>query len=235
MRINLKLLALCFLIAFYNINIAQGQMTNPDNSKKITVMGSAEMEIVPDEIHFTIALKEYKDGSRKVSIDQLEAQLASAVKNAGIDKKDFQVENVYGYNWDWRRNKSKEFLSTKSYRLTVSDVNLANKLIAQVDERGINSAGVSDYSHSKIEEYRKEVKKKALQAAKAKADYLLESIGEKTGGVIEVNEAPALAQSPILPMHSNYAMEAADAGYQANIGFKSIKLKAEIKAVFEIK
>ena len=93
---------------------------------------------------------------------------------------------------------------------------------------------IDNYSHSKLEEYQKELKLKALQNAKEKAAYLLNGIDEELGGVLEVYEhhTPQPGQ-PVL--YRAQALEAADASsYQSNVEFKTIKLQSQIKAVFAI-
>jgi uncharacterized protein YggE len=64
---------------------AQMQASNP-NIKRITVTGSAEMEVIPDEIYFSISLREYfkEKDKNKVDIATLEKQLQAAVNAAGI-------------------------------------------------------------------------------------------------------------------------------------------------------
>ncbi len=45
---------------------------------------------------------------------------------------------------------------------------MTNIILAAVDEEGISNVNIASYTHSKMEEYRKEAKIKALQAAKEK-------------------------------------------------------------------
>jgi len=60
------------------------QMANPFPNT-ITVTGSAEMEVTPDEIYVQVDLKEYeKKGSGKVSIDKIKSDFLSADKSIGI-------------------------------------------------------------------------------------------------------------------------------------------------------
>ena len=67
---------------------------NVDLRRKIEVTGIAEKEVTPDIINVTISLQEYLDGRKKTTIDQLENQLESAVKSAGIPREDFTIKNV---------------------------------------------------------------------------------------------------------------------------------------------
>lgn len=211
--------------------------------KKIEVNGSAEMEITPDEIFVNITLREYMNRNTKVAITTLEAKLQKAVQDAGIPKSDFTIENVFGYNYDqwWRKKKNDEdFLARKQYRLKLNRLDKINGILAAVDEEGIEAVNVASYTHSKMEDFRKQVKMDALKAAKAKAEYLLGAIDEKIGGVIEIQEFNTDHYSDVRPEMANvrmFAAKAADAGGapDSNIDFKTIKIRAEVKAVFGIK
>ena len=53
--------------------------------RTITVNGSAEMEITPDEIYVQVYLKEYeKKGSGKISIEKIRQNFLTAVRSLGL-------------------------------------------------------------------------------------------------------------------------------------------------------
>ncbi len=211
-----------------------------DLVRKIEVYGNAEREITPNEIFFSITLKEYlNDGKNKVTIDELERELYSAVRKVGVSDEDFQVQDVAGYNYDWywrgRKKEREEFLATKQYRVKFKDLNEINRLFAYVDAKGIQSSNVEGYSHSDIEEIRKELKIEALKNAKDKADYLLDGIKEGLGEIIEVQEINVDYQPPIYYAKTMEMAQSADMMEQPQIDFKKIKLQAQVRAVFRIR
>ena len=232
-----KLFTLAF-VALFSIGAFAQQA---DLRKKITVSGSAETEVTPDIIYISISLKEYlKDNNskKKVDITTLENQLYSAVQKAGIDKENLTINNLSSYSWTIEKKKNPDFLASKQYRLKVSDLNKFNDIIGAVDPKGVASTNIESYDYSKIESLKKELKIKALQAAKAKATYLVEALGDKLGSVIDIQEVNN-EQYP-QPMYRNVMMmkaESADAmaGNAAEIDFKKIKLNYIMNTVFEIK
>ena len=200
--------------------------------KKIEVTGEAEMEITPNEIDVRITLKEYVDGRKKVEMDKLEARLVKAVKAEDLSKDKLTVESIYGYNWNWKKQRAEEFLATKSFKLKVVNLKKMNNLLERLDQKGINNVSVASYTHSDINKFKNELKLQALKNAKEKAGYLLNGIDEQLGSVIEVTEIDN--QRPVA--YRAQMMEAADAsGYQSDLEFQTIKLKATIQAVFGIK
>lgn len=224
-------------------SFAQTTETKPP-VKKIEVTGSAEMEITPDEITLNITLREYmKNKTSKVAITTLEAQLQKAVQDAGIAKENFTIANVFGSNYDqwWRKKKNDvDFMARKQYSLKLNRLDKINGILAAVDDEGIESVNIASYTHSKMDEYRKKVKMDALKAAKTKAEYLLGAIDEKIAGVIEVQEFNTDHYSDVRPEAANVQMykasaDMAGAARDSNIDFKTIKVRAEIRAVFGIK
>jgi uncharacterized protein len=224
------------VFAFYNSASAQ---IDPNvaflNTRKIEVSGSAEMEIVPDEIYYTISLQEYK-GDKKVEIETLEKQLVKSVAEAGIAKENLQIENMQGYKWNTERKKNQDFFASKQYVLKLNNLYKINEILSGVDSKGVQYTTISRYSHSKIEQYRKDIKIKALQAAKEKASYLLASINEQVGEVLQIQEVGDYYPQPYeTRMMSNMAMDKSAEMASPEIGFKEIKLRYEVRGIFKIK
>jgi uncharacterized protein len=227
---------------FLTVFLSTAQQTSMEKPiiKKIEITGSAEQEVVPDEICLTISLKEYfkdKENKNKVNIMVLEKQLQKAVEEAGVPKENFTIGEISGSQEWWGRKKPTTFLESKSYNLKLPNLSKIDGIIAKVDEKGKNYVNIDRFEYSKIKELRKEIKIKALQAAKAKAKYLVEAIEEQLGEVLEITEIEN--QYNPGPMHSNIAMtrianEAADMP-ESTIGVQTIKIKYEMKAVFRIK
>jgi len=175
-----KLLILITLVTLTVSAFAQGV----DLRRKIEVSGVAEKEVTPDIINVSVSLQEYLNGKTKVTIDQLENQLESAVKEAGIAKEDFTINDVSGWNNTYNKKKTPDFLASKQYSIKFHDLNKYNFILNKVDPKGIQSTNIDSYDYSKITELKKELKIQALLAAKEKATYLLAAINEKPGDAI---------------------------------------------------
>lgn len=230
-----KLMTLAIVALFSLSAFAQ----QADLRKKISVSGNAEMEVTPDIIYLSISLKEYfKDNNNKKRIDitDLENQLYSAVQKAGIPKENLMVNNISSYNYATEKKKNPDFLASKQYRLKVTDLNKWNQLISSVDAKGIAYTNIEGYEYSKIEELKKELKIKALQAAKAKAAYMVEAIGEKLGGVIDIQEVNNEYYPQ--PVYRTMAMKEVSASADMaapELDFKKIKLNYTMNTIFEIR
>lgn len=226
----MKKLFTFILISFFAISTFAQSV---DLRRKITVTGNAETEVTPDIIYFSISLKEYLNGKTKVSISTLESQLQKAVNDVGIAKADFTINNLSSYNYVREKKKNQDFLASKQYRLKLHDLSKINKILDAVDDKGIQSTGIDGYDYSGIEALKSDLKLKALKNAQAKAGFLLNGIGEKLGGAIDIQE---INNEPMQqPVFRSMMAKVADAGAtEPDIDFKKIKLNYQVQAVFEI-
>lgn len=226
------------LVLFSVISLSSFSQT-PDSRRKIEVNGSAEAEVTPDIIYIGLSLKEYfrdANNKKKVEIEDLERQLQTAVLKAGIPQENFTINNISSYNTWWEKKRNTEFLARKQYRIKVTDLTKFNEIMSAVDPKGIEYSNIESYDYSGIETLKKNLKIKALQAAKDKATYLISSIGGSLGGPIDIQEINNEYYPQ--PMYRATAMMEAKVMDQApmpDIDFKKIKLNYQMRAVFEIK
>ncbi len=223
-------------IALFGLFSVSAMAQQVDLRKKIHVSGTAETEVTPDIIYIGISLKEYfKDNNskKKVEITELENQLIAAVLKAGIAKEDLMINNVSSYNYATEKKKNPDFLASKQYRLKVADLNKFNQIMESIDAKGVAFTNIESYDYSKMDALKKDLKIKALMAAKEKATYMVTALGEKLGGVIEIQDG---GDNAIQPVYRNYMMKAemADAAPAQEIDFKKIKLNFTVNVVFQI-
>ena len=207
---------------------------NVDLRRKIEVTGIAEKEVTPDIINVTISLQEYLDGKKKTTIDQLENQLETAIKTAGLAKEDFTISNVSAWNNSLQKKKNPDFLASKQYSIRFHDLNKFNEILGKVDPKGIQSTYVESYDYSKMPQLKQELKIQALLSAKEKATYLLNSINEKVGRPINITETDNSSFPSPRPMYMAKAVNLNAAPTDSDIDIKPIKLSFQIQAVFEI-
>ena len=225
-----KLFTLITLITLTCSAFAQ----NVDLRRKIEVSGTAEQEVTPDIIYVSISLQEYMNGKTRVTIDQLENQLETAVKDAGIPKENFTINNISAWNNNYQKKKSPDFLASKQYSLKLSDLNKFDQILSSVDPKGIQSTNIDSYEYSKADQLKNQLKLKALLAARDKATYLLNGIGAKLGDPIDIAEVDnSNYPQPRMYMAKTMAVGMA-AAPQSDIDFKTIKLSFQVNAVFEI-
>ena len=167
-------------------------------------------------------------------MNNLESGLVKAILKLSLPDDALRVDNVYGYNWNWKKKRSDEFLASKTFKLKVSDVKMINGLVTNLDSKGLNNLSIAEVSHSQIEVLKTDLKIKALKNAKAKATQLLAAIDEKIGGTLEVQEVNYGNNNPVYGRSNMLLSEGMESDYRSNLEFKNITINAEIRAVFEI-
>ena len=211
-----------------------------NNSRYIEVTGSSETEIIPDEIHFMITIKEYwqeefekkskpEDYQTKVPVNEIEHNLMSALKQAGIAPSDIQTKEVGDY---WRE-RGKDFLISKTFDIKLQNPDQINRIIQTVNTKGIQSMNIGELKNKDLQEYRKQGKIEALKAARQKADYLVAAMGQKLGNVLRIVEPEERRFSYFQPQTamSNVAIPSYDSNPE---NFRTIKLRYQMTARFEI-
>jgi uncharacterized protein len=236
-----KYFILAMTVLFFSVGRAQ-TVANP-YPKTITVNGSAEMEIVPDEIYVMVDLKEYeKKGSGKVSIDKIRQDFLTAVRSLGLPDSSVSVSGYDGYNgnpWLRKKNKKDQLYASITYQVKLRTAAQVDQLVDKLDDNATSNFYISSTSHSKLAEFRKNLKIQAVRAAKEKAGYLAEAINEQVGVAVTINE-PNEYYQPYYNRVANTMMkvqsvEMDQAADQPQADFKKMKLRYDVTVVFALK
>lgn len=232
----------CLIIAFLATTFTMyGQTYFPksEESPYIEVTGTAEQEVIPDEIYIGITIKERYVNKLKISIEEQEGKLKTALKSLNIDLTNLYLSDA---NADYVKIKwqKKDVLTKKDYTLKVSNATMVGQVFLELEKLEITEASISKVNHSKIDSLKKDIRIKAIKDAKDKADYLLHAIGEQTGKplIIRENEIYQPYRTFATPMMGARASVDAEYYIQAQeeeIQFQKIKLQTSIYVKFSIK
>lgn len=206
----------------------------------ISVSGTAKMEIIPDKIFLNIVLTE-KDRNDKKQLSEIEVLFLGVLEKLNINRDDLSLSDANSsiIRVPW---KGKKISKSKQYQLMVKDVKTLSSLLNELEMVDISHVSISFVDHSKIEEYKKEVKIKAVMAAKEKAEYLLNAIGKEIGDPIEISENSygvlQSLQSKVAGVNVTMrGQRSEDAQYfiDDQITFEKIELEYSVFAKFKIK
>lgn len=152
----------------------------------IEVTGKSEMEITPDKIYLKMIVNE-KDFKNK-SITEVEKLMIDKLQEIGIDpKKDLSVMDIAS-NFKYYFIQRTDILLVKEYQLLVHEAKTAGKVIVELQKLGISNITIDRIDHSKILEYKKEVKINAVKAAQEKAKSMAMAINQDIGRAIYIQE-----------------------------------------------
>jgi len=223
-------LAILFSLSLY----AQAEKNFIDQNY-IEVTGHSDMEIAPDEIYMKILVNE-RDVKGK-TLAEIEKSMISKLQEIGIDvTKDLAVKDVSSNFKNYWILKTDIVLS-KEYQLRVHDAKTAGKVIVELQQLGISNVSIDHIDNSKIEDFRRQVKVKAIQSAQEKAQALSEAIHQTIGRAIYIQE---LNYNPYnylqaQPLNMTVRRIADNTLVEPDIEFQKIKLDYSILVRFELK
>jgi len=231
-----KFITIAILTFFTTGLFAQAPNPYP---KTVNVNGSADMELTPDEIYVVVTLKEYeKKGSGKINIDKIKTGFLNSCTSAGLHDSVITIAAYEGSPLNRKRSKQ-ELYATISYQIKFNNSKQIDELVNRLDDEATQSFDVVRVSHSKIQEYRKQVRIMAIKAAKEKAAYLTEAVGENLGGAVTISEnnqgvIPYYSQASFANTIENISADQVRMGSDRNIDFRKIRIFMDVNVVFAI-
>ena len=232
------------IIACISLPTKAQQIAIMPPQKTISVNGSAQEEVTPDQIYVQVSLREYdKKGGGKIDIESIKNNFLSACKSIGLNDSDVTVQSYTGWDgsyWWYKKNKKQnpDMKAGITYWVKVNSTKKMDELVGKLDDEATQNFSIAKTDYSKMEELRKKLKIEAVKAAKEKAGYLAAAINEQVGGALTINEPNEVDNNP-RPMYANMMMKSPAAEENAepamNVDFKKIKIQFDVNVVFSLK
>ena len=197
----------------------------------IQVNGRSQMEVTPDEFYLSIVINE-RESKGKITVETQQRQMIDALKKLGVDvEKQLKMANLSSEFF--KKNTS---VATAKYQLQLGSSAEVAKVWQALDGLGISNVSILKVSHSKIDEYKEQVRVEAMQNAKQSAQTLAGAIGQNVGKCFYIYDS----NNNVMPvLYDNMAvMRSAKAGYAEEaaadepLDFKTIKLQYNVQAKF---
>lgn len=176
-------------------SFAQMQQPAPALPPLVSVSGTGEVKVQPDEIMLNLAVDvrgKSLDEARKLN-DAKVASILKYLKKYGVDDKHVQTAfmNVYPvYNNGQYGQTDPDFYSAqKTVSVLVKKVDKFDELLAGIYNAGANRVDGIEFRTSQLQKHRDEARKLAVQAAKEKAVLLTSQLGAKVGRVYALSES----------------------------------------------
>jgi len=234
----MRTLFLTFVSAlFFCSATAQTGEKNFIDQNYIEVTGVAEREIIPDMIYLTIIIDE-KNISGKGTVESVEKLMIERLKALGIDvSKELALQDFSG---DYKSYilKKDGLVANKTYQLLVHDAKMVSNVFQELDKMGVTNITISKLNHSKIIQFKKEVRVEAVKAAKEKAQYLTTAVDQSIGRAIFIFEQNAglenswgRTRNGIMANSLSFSKNDDDDNFE----FEKIKLSYSVLVRFELK
>ncbi len=218
---------------------------NRSKPRTITVTGTAEKELVPDEIYVQVDLREYdKKNGTKIDIESIRNNFLNACKTMGLTESDISVQGYSGWDgnyWLYQKTKKKnpDMKAAISYWVKLSSTGKMDELVKKLDDEATQNFFIAKTAYSKEHELKNQLKMEALKSAKQKAINYAAAIEEQIGKALVVNEPVEVNLYP-QPRYFANTMTKSSAGQEIaappmNVDFKKIKYEYQAVVVYELK
>jgi uncharacterized protein YggE len=185
----MTLILVCLLVRTVNAQNAQ-----PAVKPTISVSGTAEIRVAPDEVHLRLAV-ETRDPKLDVAVKQNDERTAAVLKflkEAGIDAKDVQTDYVE-INPQYHDRRVQQLVPEyyqvrRSLGVRLRKVAQFDEVMAGVLRNGVNYVLGIDFRTTELRKHRDAARQQAIRAAKEKAVALAEELDVKVGKAQSINE-----------------------------------------------
>ncbi len=220
------------------LGFSQTELNPLHSTPYIEVTGEGEMEIIPDEIFLQFTLKERYDGKTKITLEELEKKLKQNLRSKKIDLGKLTLADADA-SFVTIKRKKKDVLASKIFMIEVPGTGELTIVLDVLDSVDALNAHISKVDHSQMEEFKKEVKIKAIKNAKEKAGYLLAAVNQKAGPALFIQERESYIPSPYSRIKTGFALMDSESDdtpplKEPALSFKKINLKYKVFARFAI-
>ncbi len=156
----------------------------------IEVTGSATVNIVPDRITIEIGIEEYyrhdaSGDSSLVKLRTIENNVRYALRTAGVPDSMVMVTEMGNYR---NRHVSSNLLMAKKVSATLCDFNQVERIAENMERNGVASFSITKIDNSDMDRFNREGLKAALNAARAKAEFIAANEGVSVAAPYEIVE-----------------------------------------------
>lgn len=198
----------------------------------IQVNGRAEREIAPDEFYLSVVINE-RDSKGKLSVETQQRDMIAALKKLGVDvEKQLKVANLSSEFF-----KKNTAVATAKYQLKLNSSAEVSKAWQALDGLGISNVSIQKVTHSKIDQFKQEVRVEAMKNAQQSAQTMAGAVGQKIGKCFYIYDSnndmmPVFYDNAVMVRGMSAKAEAMGAVEEEPLDFKTIKLQYNVQAKF---
>ncbi len=161
--------------------------------RTINVVGKGEIDVKPDTVVITTGVESADPtiGAALKENSTIMSTIFEGLADLGIIKEDIQTNNysVYLYKpYDKNNKENEEYRVSNSINIKVRNMNLVDVIIDTLISLGANRINGVYFTYENENQFELELRKRAVENARSKAEYLAELENLKITGVISISE-----------------------------------------------
>ena len=207
----------------------------------ITVSGTADVKVVPDEVHLNLAIETRSDKleDAKRQNDERIGKVLQFLKGQGIKDKDVQTDFMTVeplYDSKISRSEVVTYLVRKTIGARLTDISKFDAVLTGLLENGVNQLSGIEFSTSSLRKHRDEARAMAIRAAREKADALAAELGVKRGKAYNITsiEGGGWSSARGMMQNVNAGASGGSAGTGGTLAVGQISVTATVNVSFLI-
>lgn len=214
---------------------AQSQDQRPQ-VPQISVTGEGKVKITPDQAVVTVGFQNSGKDAKEVKTlnDEVVDRVIKFLKKSGIPASDFKTNNVSLYkNYDYEKKKY-NFQASQTLSITLKDLSKYDEIMMGLNDAGVNSINGVEFKSSKMDDYEREARKKAILDAKQKAQDYVSVLGQKVGKALLITDnSQSFIPQPMFK--GNMMAMAADEGVQREtLAVGELEINTNVSVTFAL-
>lgn len=169
-------------------------ITNAQEQKaqvpQITVTGEGKVKIVPDQAVVTVGFQNSGKDAKEVKAlnDEVVDRVIKFLKKSGVPATDYKTNNVsLNKSYDYEKKKY-NFQANQTLSITLKDLSKYDDIMMGLNDAGVNTIQGVEFKSSKMEDYEREARKKAMLDAKQKAADYVSVLNQKVGKALLITD-----------------------------------------------
>lgn len=213
--------------------MAAGEPVEP---RLVSVSGEGEIRTAPDEVSLLLRVvrNDPKPADARRLMAATAAEVIAALRKMNVPARSIQTTESSlqaQYRYDRGDRALTGYSASTTITVKLDKVKAYDEVVTQALESGANELAGVNFSHSRLGEFEKEARKKAVEDAAEKARLLAEAAGARIGRVHRISEETA---GPVPPFRALSAMRGAEGEPLPSIAEGEIVVRATVRVSWEL-
>ena len=232
------------VLAFLLAVSAQAQNFDITKVPKISVTGTAEIQVVPDEVTFSLGISKTDKNlqTAKAQNDEIIKGVTALARRFNIAPTDTKTDYIaVREKYECIQPKGEAVCKNIFVGYTVSrtiviklkDLTKFEDFLSEIVKLGVTEVGEVTFETSQLRKYKDQTRAMAMRAAKEKALALAKEIGQTIGKAISITEKDIDGyRSPYSNVRSNSFSVSDDGEESKTLAVGAISVKAQVEVEF---
>lgn len=222
------------LTAFFALS-TQAQVQEQKLVPQISVTGEGKIKVTPDQAVISVGFQNSGKEAKEVKTlnDEVVDKVIKFLKKSGIPTTDYKTNTVsLNKIYDYEKKKY-SFQANQTLSITLKDLSKYDDIMMGLNDAGVNTINGVEFKSSKIEDYERDARKKAVLNAKQKAQDYVSVLGQKIGKALLITDnTQSYTPQPMYKV--NMMAMAEDAGSRETLAVGEIEINVFVSVTFAL-